>query len=247
MYSRDYPHMPWWRKLDILLRAVGYFVIYLGVQVAVSFGLVALRLWTESDLADSTILRVADVLDQGSLTFAIVLSPILTLLIFVMIWALRRISVIERLDLRPVSWRKLLGYTALGLALNTGITLLLTILPPEVSDSYRVASGPLFSDITVLSVVAIVILAPICEEVIFRGILHKALRTVMPVWGALLVSSAIFGTVHAGWVWMLLATGMGLILAYAYEKTQSLYVPIVMHMAINGFSVLLTVFFSNSI
>jgi hypothetical protein len=57
--------------------------------------------------------------------------------------------------------------------------------------------GPLLRDCTLLDLVVIAAGAGFGEEVLFRGFLQVALTGWLPVWGALVAASVLFGLVHA--------------------------------------------------
>ena len=90
-----------------------------------------------------------------------------------------------------------------------------------------------------LVVIPIVVLAPIAEEIFFRGIVFNALlREAGPRW-AFLGSATLFAIVHASVVAFVPILLLGLVLAWIYRRTQSLLAAIVVHATFNGLSVLL--------
>ena len=80
------------------------------------------------------------------------------------------------------------------------------------------------------------IIAPIAEELIFRGVIYSWLRSHLNMPLAILCSSAMFGLVHAGYPYplMVLVGVMGAVFAWSFERTGSLWVPIVLHSAQNS-------------
>ena len=82
----------------------------------------------------------------------------------------------------------------------------------------------------------IVILAPISEEVCFRGLLFGGFRNRLPMWPAALIAGAVFGLLHAttGWSAVPALIFFGLVLAVVYEKTESIWPPILIHMLNNA-------------
>ena len=86
-------------------------------------------------------------------------------------------------------------------------------------------------------VVAIVILAPIAEEVFFRGIAFNAWFRERGLRFAYIGSAALFAAIHASLVSLLPIFGLGLALAWIYRRTRSLVGPIAMHATVNGISV----------
>jgi len=91
-----------------------------------------------------------------------------------------------------------------------------------------------------------VIGAPIVEETVYRGFLQSGiLRMTGHVWISLIVSAAVFGTVHAigpsesasPWYAAVQVGVLGLACGAAFERTKRLSVPIAMHAAFNAVNV----------
>jgi uncharacterized protein len=91
-----------------------------------------------------------------------------------------------------------------------------------------------------VQVLLIVILAPISEEICFRGMLYGGLRTKLGVLPAALIGGLVFGALHA-------LTGItavpplivfGFLLCLLYEKTGSIVPGIVLHMLNNSVALL---------
>jgi uncharacterized protein len=77
-----------------------------------------------------------------------------------------------------------------------------------------------------LTIISLVVVAPIAEEFIFRGILLQRWAVKWDTRSALLASSLIFGILHAN---ILGLTIFGLMMGLFYIKTRSLFVPIICH------------------
>jgi membrane protease YdiL (CAAX protease family) len=84
----------------------------------------------------------------------------------------------------------------------------------------------------------IVILAPLAEEICFRGMLFGGLRTKLPFWAAALGAGAFFGLLHysTGPSAVPSLIALGVIFALVYEKTGSLWPAIIMHVVNNAFA-----------
>lgn len=85
--------------------------------------------------------------------------------------------------------------------------------------------------------VIMVLVAPVVEELVFRGYFFQAWRnSFLGVWGTLLLTSVLFTLIHAGQYPLIILAmlfSFSVILGLAREKTGSTYVPMVMH-AINN-------------
>lgn len=90
----------------------------------------------------------------------------------------------------------------------------------------------------VLSFISIVILAPVLEEVVFRGLLLQRWQRKWDIKYAVLLSSFLFGIVHPDPVG---AIAFGIAMCVLYLRTQSLWVPIICHSVNNLFVWIVTV------
>mgnify|MGYP005846684083 FL=1 len=89
---------------------------------------------------------------------------------------------------------------------------------------------PLFRRWSRWQILAISILAGLCEEAFFRGALQNSLHIVLGEAPALFVASALFGVAHRiTWLYALLATGFGLYFGLLYLWTGNLLTPALTH------------------
>jgi hypothetical protein len=88
----------------------------------------------------------------------------------------------------------------------------------------------------ILLVLGVAFFAPVLEEVIFRGFLLKGLsNSFLGVWGAIIVSSVVWAMIHFQYelVYLMMIFVIGLFFGYAKVKTNSLFIPILMHILFN--------------
>lgn len=91
-----------------------------------------------------------------------------------------------------------------------------------------------------ISFVSVAVLAPFFEELYFRGLLHRWFRARWRMWPAIIASSVIFGLAHIDSAGVAFSSFiLGIVMAYAYEKTGSLWISIVMHAFNNGLGITL--------
>jgi uncharacterized protein len=88
-------------------------------------------------------------------------------------------------------------------------------------------------DILIAGII-IIVAAPICEELFFRGYLYPAMRSRIGLWGAVLLNGFIFSAVHMSVFGLLGRTFAGAIFCLLYEYNDNLWSPITAH-AINNF------------
>lgn len=124
------------------------------------------------------------------------------------------------------------------LGIQYSLTLPISTLIP-MSDSMREAfSMALGNPRNIFSIATLVILAPIFEELIFRGIiLNGLLKRYSPLL-SIVVSSLLFAAVHLNPWQFVSAFILGLFIGWVYLRTKSILLAIIIH-AFNNFAAIL--------
>jgi hypothetical protein len=86
-----------------------------------------------------------------------------------------------------------------------------------------------------LALLAIGILAPIAEELLFRGAIYNLIKDSVGKYIALLVSSVLFALIHLNIYQASYTLFIGLFLGIVLMKTGSLWLPIIFHIVYNLF------------
>ncbi len=84
------------------------------------------------------------------------------------------------------------------------------------------------------AVISAAVVAPLIEELLFRGVLYIGMRKLIGVHGAAIGSGLLFAAIHysvAAFPPLLL---LGVLLAYSFERTRNLLVPIAFHVVFNA-------------
>lgn len=126
------------------------------------------------------------------------------------------------------------GTVVLGEAVN--LTAWLVPLPPELEALFdRLTGAPLPSALFTL-----VLVAPLTEEALFRGLLLRGFARRYGPAAGLLMSSALFALFHLNLWQALAAFAAGFYLGWLYLATGSLLYPMAAHAVFNGLPVVLT-------
>lgn len=151
----------------------------------------------------------------------------------------------------PVSALRAVGAAAAlivvwSVVMQIGVGSLVQWLSPGLLDDVQAELGSLAAGGTievVILIVGAVILAPLWEELFFRGALFPALHRRLGFWPAALLSSAAFGLVHVegltlGSLYLVVQTGLlGVALCWLLRRTRTLLAPIAAHAFNNLFAV----------
>lgn len=163
-----------------------------------------------------------------------ILSACICIFLVAILFALKRRSFADAVNLRSASAVKTGAALVCGLTLQIPIGIVISVIPfPETvienhSELMNASTSPL-----PIQLLYAVIIAPIVEEMLFRGIAHDRLSKVMPVPLAAAISAAGFAVIHGEAIAILVAFACGYILAMLYSKFRTIVVPIAFHMGFN--------------
>lgn len=88
-----------------------------------------------------------------------------------------------------------------------------------------------------------IIIAPLIEEIIFRGFLQSALKNYFGGRYAILISASLFAAVHMDLFAFFQILILGILLGYLYEKTQTLVASVVIHILHNSLTLVFLLYF----
>lgn len=98
------------------------------------------------------------------------------------------------------------------------------------------------NELTLLGAIGMLVFAgvivPFSEELFFRGVLYRWLRSHWRPWAASLASSFVFGLLHGEFSVIVATFIMGMVLAWFYERSKSLWPSVVIHVVNNSLSIL---------
>lgn len=111
-----------------------------------------------------------------------------------------------------------------------------TSLEPDAMKQMSESSQPAYMYLMLLVSFTV---APVAEEIFFRGFLHNAFRVRMPLLVAVIAQSLIFGFSHFfGSLHAAVASVLGLLLTLVYQWRKTLIAPIFVHAGINAVAAL---------
>jgi membrane protease YdiL (CAAX protease family) len=89
----------------------------------------------------------------------------------------------------------------------------------------------------IVILVAFLLVAPVAEEIFFRGVVYNAWERERGAWVAVVGSSALFAAIHSSLFAFVPIFALGVALALLYRSTRSLAATIAMHAGFNAISV----------
>lgn len=120
-------------------------------------------------------------------------------------------------------------------------TALLQALKLDVSDQEIVeilkkASSP---ELIIVVIFTSVILAPVIEEIFFRGFIYRVIKKHTGVISATLITGFLFGMAHGALASIVPLSIFGMFVCYIYERSGKLWVPMIAHAIFNTSAVIM--------
>ncbi len=133
-------------------------------------------------------------------------------------------------------WALIVGFA--GINISVLLIHFVEFLFPEAVQSYIEAIEASIGGADLwLSFLAVALMAPLVEEIAFRGMFFRWFeKTNMRPWVIILLSGLFFGLFHLNIVQGVFASAIGIIYALGFYWTKSIWVPIAMHFGNNAFA-----------
>ena len=123
----------------------------------------------------------------------------------------------------------------IGLFVNSALNLLPTSwIAGYAEDSSFINEGTLIG-----SLVAQAIIAPMTEELTFRGLMLSRFNKGLPTWIGIAISSCIFGVMHGNPIWFVYTALLGAVFCLIANRTNSILSTIMIHALFNALSTVL--------
>lgn len=222
-------------------KALCYYLLFFGMQVIASFAfsfvysfMAAFEAAAGGGNVDANAVstRAAEML-MDNLNAISIAAGVLTLLFLWIFFLIRKKKLRREVGIAGLSVKYILYIIVLGIVASTLITFGMALLPESWLEAYAEQAGLTLGGLGIVTIISNMIMAPIVEEIIFRGLMLSRLRKAMPLWAAVVISSLLFGLAHGQILWIAYATILGLILSAVAVKTQSLTASILLHMVFN--------------
>lgn len=121
---------------------------------------------------------------------------------------------------------------------------IVAMLRPDWMASYQdIMMQAGYSSVSVLLAIYTILLAPVAEELVFRGLTYRFARKALPFWGANILQALLFGIMHMNMIQGIYAFALGLFLGWVCRTGHSIKYSILLHIAFNILGCLFSGFF----
>ncbi len=226
-----------------ILKGIGYFLGYFMAQIVVTFVIAVgymVKLTADMTIQGGQMDQVAfsnQLLEVvlSKVTLISLLSNLLCFAVIALVFLILKKKWYQEVNLKRFSLSYLPYLLLLGIALILMVNFGLELLPRSVLEAYSEQASMIGDDTSLIGIIAVVIVAPVFEEIFFRGLLLSTLRKGMSTGLAIFLSAVIFGVAHGQILWMAYTFIVGLVFAYVVVKTGSIATSMVLHIVFNFF------------
>ena len=181
---------------------------------------------------------VGEMLDSMSLEVNMLVGCA-TVLFLAIVAYLRGSTLSRKALIRPYPPHFTVSFILMGVATSFAIGFLLTIalISGIIPESWLAVQNDAYSDVVLanpfMQFLSVGFVAPVAEELLFRGFIFGTLKKEMPPWVAILISAVIFGVAHMTPLGIIYATGLGILMGWLTWRTGSVVPSLFFHMAYN--------------
>ncbi len=203
-----------------------YIILFVVVQIAVMYA--GVGIWAA--VKQESYMSVLNAVGTGGNSVLLALTSVFSNVITLVVFLKAKWTPLTRDYLLSKPWVPLLWVALFTLGTIIPLEFIYEQLGLEMDENAsRIFEGLMKEP---WGYVAVGILAPLAEEIVFRG---AVLRTLLGMvskknhWVAIMISAAIFGVAHGNTAQFVNALLMGLLLGWMYYRTKSLVPGILMH------------------
>ena len=225
------------KYLRMLGNVILYFMIYIFTTLLCSLTYGTIYIVRNNGIVDATELNSLLLKDQFTIA---TLAAILTFVIYILMFRKKEMNLFQRCKFRKLGLKNYLIVilSSIGLSFFSSglVNLLINKFPGYSKSSEAIAS----STTSLLGIISVVVIIPIFEEVLFRGLIFNEFKKHLNVIIAIIFQGIIFAVAHGNMLQGIYAFILGVVIAIIYVKTQSIIASMLFHIMFNLFGSILT-------
>lgn len=203
------------------------FVFYLCMVISEYLGFIVYAKANNLDIN-----KLSDLFNNNNNAVSIVslISKIFTLIIFVILYSKSIFKSKSRFNFKP----QILLYYIPPIILGIVSNYLVNIIKIVYNDKEYIRSQTIINSQPILMIVITTILiSPLLEEIVFRGVLFEEIRNNIDSKYAIIISAILFAIIHGNITQGIYALIVGLYLGYLKSKFDNIIIPITVHILMN--------------
>lgn len=166
------------------------------------------------------------------------IASFVTLFIYSSILKKSNSSLLKQCNFQKISIKTFLSIIIITILLS--ITTEYFILKLDSISIFQNSKSSYYSSDSFLWIICAIILGPIYEEILFRGLIYNEFKKTFNSIVSIIIQSLIFSIMHFDLVQIIYTAVLGIFLALLYTWSQSIIAPIIAHISFNFFGTYFT-------
>ncbi len=224
------------KRIIGLLLALMYVLIYIVINILVQF---IYMVFVSSNNSDKSNSEIFSTILSGTYALSVI-ACIITMWVYIIISKIRKKPinrVINNSKITP-ALSSMIVCSAIGSRLIVNVYIYISqkipLLRKSIEQAAETAPEILNSFQLIIAVLLMVIIAPVFEEFLFRGLVMGELLMFMRPWAAIVLQGIIFGIAHAALFQSIFASVLGIMLGVIYYYTKSFKAASIYHITFNA-------------
>ena len=226
------------RKVKAVLASIVLLVSFLTVQMIIPV-IIGAYYGISSNISEKVI--ESQVVRYSSISqLSFIMMQILGVFFLLAVFKIKKTKIKEYIDIKKVKTDRILIYLAYGVAFQLVAMLGNAIVSQfyDLEKSTEVINNIIKSENIFLSVFIVIILAPLVEELLFRGMILNKLNNHLSQKVTIVIQSVLFSLFHFNLAQLIPTFLLGLFLGFCYFKFKNLWAVILIHFSFNTFGFL---------
>lgn len=230
-------------KLKSLLQAILYVTIVFAVIFVLQIGMgivIGAQILLGQDGQENFNVIFDYITSNGNFSLLIQLLIFEIILGIFLVWyTLSRKSDVKYCVKEALSGRNILCAIVIGVFLqvviNPVMSFISIVMPDQFDEYVKLSERVMGSEVSpILIFLTIVVVGPLAEEIVFRGMIYRVLRKGFGFAVSAVITSFIFSIYHMNFVQALYVFIVSWVLCVVYERTKSFWLTAILHISFNG-------------
>lgn len=163
------------------------------------------------------------------------------ILLTVLLIKITKQDVKDRLKINKIEIKTIGKVILIALALNLIFQSTQFLFPETMRNELIVETeSELYGVKSIIGFITVVIIAPLTEEILFRGLILGELAKCFNIHIAIALQAVLFGVMHGNVIWAVIAFLSAMLYGYFIKKYKNIFTSVAGHMSVNLLSFILT-------
>lgn len=178
----------------------------------------------------------------GYCNLIIILSVLMTFFIYFFTFQFKGENIFLYCKFKITKYKTVLYAFFLGMSINilAAVAINFIDLQQYESTDFELLEIMIKQNKFIISILLIGIIVPIFEEILFRGLIFNELKKGVNIYFAVILQALVFGAYHGNLIQGIFTSILGVVLGITYIYTESIWVPIFIHIGNNCLSIFLS-------